>query len=287
MNKRDRTQSPSPAPLAIIGIGCLFPQADGGEAYWSNICAGVDAIDEIPESHWKVADYFDQDQKSPDRTYGRRGGFLSPVDFNPMEFNIPPNVLEAIDTSQLLGLVAAGRALKDAGYGPDRDLGRSKASVILGVTGTLELVIPLGARLGHPIWKRALDDAGVEPEVARDVVERIADGYVSWQENSFPGLLGIVVAGRISKQFDLGGHQLRGGRRPAPAPSAPCTWPPWSWPPASPTWWSLGGVDTFNDIFMYMCFSKTPGPFPPAATPNPSTPRRTAPSWAKGSALWC
>ena len=55
-------------------------------------------------------------------TYGQRGGFLSPFPFNPMEFNIPPNILEAIDTSQLLGLVAAGQALKDAGYGPEREL---------------------------------------------------------------------------------------------------------------------------------------------------------------------
>src|SRR5256714_1098167 len=74
-----------------------------------------------------------------------------------------------------------------------------------GVTGTLELVIPLGARLGHPLWRRALREAGVAAEVAEDVVRRIADGYVGWQENSFPGLLGNVVAGRIANRFDLGG----------------------------------------------------------------------------------
>ena len=150
------TTSGNGMQLAIVGIGCLFPQANDQQAYWANIMEGVDAITEVPASHWPVDEYYDQDQKSPDRTYGRRGGFISPVDFNPMEFNIPPNVLEAIDTSQLLGLVAAGQALKDAGYGPERSFDKSRASVILGVTGTLELVIPLGARLGHPIWRSAL-----------------------------------------------------------------------------------------------------------------------------------
>jgi hypothetical protein len=29
----------------------------------------------------------------------------------------------------------------------------------------------------------------------KDVVERISQGYVEWQENSFPGLLGNVIAG--------------------------------------------------------------------------------------------
>ena len=86
-----------------------------------------------------------------------------------------------------------------------KPLDRRRVSVMLGVTGTLELVIPLGARLGHPIWRRALQEAGVEQTVADDVVQRISDSYVGWQENSFPGLLGNVVAGRIANRFDLGG----------------------------------------------------------------------------------
>jgi len=243
--------------LAIIGIGCLFPQAEDQNAYWANIMDGVDAITEVPDSHWPVEAYYDQDQKSPDRTYGRRGGFISAVDFNPMEFNIPPNVLEAIDTSQLLGLVAAGQALKDAGYGPERPFDKSRASVILGVTGTLELVIPLGARLGHPIWRSALKDAGVDDAVAQDVVERISDSYVPWQENSFPGLLGNVVAGRISKQFDLGGTNCVVDAACASSLSA-LHLASMELASGKADLVVTGGIDTFNDIFMYMCFSKTP-----------------------------
>ena len=36
-------------------------------------------------------------------------------------------------------------------------------------------------------------------------MRRIADSYVGWQENSFPGLLGNVAAGRIANRLDLGG----------------------------------------------------------------------------------
>jgi acyl transferase domain-containing protein/NAD(P)-dependent dehydrogenase (short-subunit alcohol dehydrogenase family) len=251
------SSSTNSVPLAIIGIGCLFPQADDMHAYWSNITEGVDSITDIPPTHWKVADYFNQDPKSPDRTYGQRGGFLSAVDFNPMEFNIPPNVLEAIDTSQLLGLVAAGQALKDAGYGPEREYDRSRASVILGVTGTLELVIPLGARLGHPVWKRALREAGVEQSVADDVVQRISDAYVPWQENSFPGLLGNVVAGRISKQYDLNGTNCVVDAACASSFGA-LHLAAMELATGKSDMVVTGGIDTFNDIFMYMCFSKTP-----------------------------
>ncbi|MDD2899667.1 MAG: beta-ketoacyl synthase N-terminal-like domain-containing protein, partial [Desulfuromonadaceae bacterium] len=253
----NRETTASAAPLAIIGIGCLFPRAEDSSSYWTNIREGIDAISDIPASHWRVEDYYNQDPKSPDKTYGRRGGFLSDVSFNPMEYNIPPATLEAIDSSQLLGLVATGQALKDAGYGADRAYDRDRVSVILGVTGTLELVIPLAARLGHPHWRSALKDAGVDDTTAEDVVQRISDSYVSWQENSFPGLLGNVVAGRISKQFDLGGTNCVVDAACASSLSA-LHLASMELATGKSDMVVTGGIDTFNDIFMYMCFSKTP-----------------------------
>ncbi|WP_068412088.1 type I polyketide synthase [Planctomyces sp. SH-PL62] len=244
--------------MAIIGMGCLFPMAEDLERYWSNIRDRLDAVIDVPETHWRPEDYFDADPKAADRTYAHRGGFLSPVDFPLLDFGVSPNAVEATDTTQLLGLLVARKALEDAGYGAGgRDFARDRASVILGVTGTLELVIPLGARLGHPIWRRALAEAGVEAGTAEDVVRRISDSYVGWQEASFPGLLGNVAAGRIANKLDLGGsncvvdaacasslgavnlalHELASGRCDVAL---------------------SGGLDTFNDIFMYMCFSKTP-----------------------------
>ncbi|MGE5754550.1 MAG: beta-ketoacyl synthase N-terminal-like domain-containing protein, partial [Planctomycetaceae bacterium] len=254
MNSADPTH---PVPVAIIGMGCLFPKAEDLTSYWANIRNRLDAITEVPETHWRPEDYFDDDPKAPDRTYARRGGFLSPVDFPALEFGIAPHNLDATDTTQLLGLMVARQALEDAGYGPGRDFERDRVSVILGVTGTLELVIPLGARLGHPIWRRALEAAGVEETKAEEVVRRISGSYVDWQENSFPGLLGNVAAGRIANRLDLGGTncvidaacasslgavhlamlELASGRCDLAL---------------------TGGLDTFNDIFMYLCFSKTP-----------------------------
>ena len=85
------------SPLAIVGISCLFPGADNLQMYWANIKNGVDAIGPVPAgSHWDTADYFNADPKSPDRTYARRGGFLSPVPFNPMDFGISPKDIEPL-----------------------------------------------------------------------------------------------------------------------------------------------------------------------------------------------
>jgi len=64
------------APLAIIGIGCLFPKADGLGAYWANIKNRVDCITETPPTHWRPEEYLHPDPKAPDRVYVARGGFL-------------------------------------------------------------------------------------------------------------------------------------------------------------------------------------------------------------------
>ncbi|RLB98455.1 MAG: polyketide synthase, partial [Deltaproteobacteria bacterium] len=206
MTISDQTTSTASPPVAIIGMGCLFPKAPGLKEYWRLLWRGRDAIGPVPPSHWSAQDYYDPDPKRPDHVYCTRGGYLEPVDFDPTEFGIPPSSLEATDTSQLLSLVAARMALSDAGYGPgQRSFDRRRTSVILGVTGTQELVIPLASRLGHPRWRRAMLDAGIAPETAEKAVDAIGDQYVSWQESSFPGLLGNVVAGRICNRFDLGG----------------------------------------------------------------------------------
>lgn len=253
-----KPSEPSQAtPLAIIGIGCLFPRAEGPEAYWANILGQVDAITEVPETHWRPSDYVSADPKTPDRTYTARGAFLSPIDFNPLEFGISPKDIEATDTTQLLGLVVAKQALQDAGYWPESTFNRERVSVILGVTGTLELVIPLGARLGHPIWRRALREAGVEHSVAEDVVKRISDSYVGWQENSFPGLLGNVVAGRIANRLNLGGTNCVVDAACASSLSA-LHLAALELSSGKSDIAITGGLDAFNDIFMFMCFSKTP-----------------------------
>ena len=243
-------------PVAIIGMGCFFPKSSSLKEYWRLLINGIDGITKIPKSHWSPDDYFDQDPKKKDHIYCKRGGFLSPVSFDPTEFAIPPSSIEATDTSQLLGLLAAKAALEDSGYGNGRPFNREKTSVILGVTGTQELVIPLGARLGYPKWKQALEDSGISAKKTEEVIRRISDSYVSWQENSFPGLLGNVVAGRISNRFDLGGTNCVVDAACASSMSA-INLAVLELLSGRSDMVITGGVDTLNDIFMHMCFART------------------------------
>ena len=243
-------------PIAIIGMDCFFPKSSGLKAYWRLLFHGADAITDVPESHWSIQDYYDKDPKKADHIYCTRGGFLSPVSFDPVEFGLPPATLEATDTSQILALVAAKMALEDAGYGNGRAFDRDRTSVILGVTGTQELVIPLSTRLSHPLWRKVLRSTDIPAEKSEEIIQKISDSYVSWQENSFPGLLGNVVAGRISNRLDLGGTNCVVDAACASSMSA-IHLGVMELLSGRSNMVVTGGVDTLNDIFMHMCFSKT------------------------------
>ncbi len=96
-------------PIAIVGMASLLPQARNLREYWQNIVNKMDCITDVPSTHWSVEDYYDPNPRTTeDKTYCKRGGFLPEVDFNPMEFGIPPSILEVTDVSQLLSLVVPG-----------------------------------------------------------------------------------------------------------------------------------------------------------------------------------
>jgi acyl transferase domain-containing protein/NAD(P)-dependent dehydrogenase (short-subunit alcohol dehydrogenase family)/acyl carrier protein len=246
----------SSIPVAIIGIGCMFAKSSKLKDFWRLMYHGMDGIDTIPETHWSPADYYDKDPKRPDHVYCRRGGFLPTIGFDPSEFGIPPANLEATDTSQLLGLLTAKMALKDAGYLEGKDFNRDRASVILGATGTQELAIPLGARLGHPHWRRAMAAADIPADKIEEISRQIADSFVPWQENSFPGLLGNVIAGRICNRLDFGGTNCVVDAACASSLSA-LHLSLMELTAGRSDMVITGGVDLLNDIFMHMCFSST------------------------------
>ena len=81
-------------PIAITGVSALFPKARNVQEYWSNLVDAVDCIQDVPQTHWRTEDYYDPDPAAEDKTYCRRGGFLPEIQFDPMEFGIPPNTIE-------------------------------------------------------------------------------------------------------------------------------------------------------------------------------------------------
>ncbi|AHH17983.1 polyketide synthase [Nocardia nova SH22a] len=242
-------------PIAIVGMSGLLPKARNHREYWQNIVDGVDCTDEVPPSRWQLDDYYDEDPAAPDKTYARHGAFVPDVDFDPLEFGLPPNQLEVTSTMQTLSLGVARDLLADAGATGSGWYDPARTGVVLGTTGPVPLMHPLAARLSTPVLKRAARSVGLTAADADAIADRFTAAFAPWEENSFPGLLANVVAGRVANRLGLGGMnctvdaacaaslaairtaiaELRDGRADMMI---------------------TGGVDTENTIFIYMCFSK-------------------------------
>lgn len=244
-------------PIAVVGVSALFPGSYDATGFWRDILAGKDLLSDIPKSHWLIDDYFDADPSAPDKTYAKRGGFLNPVDFDALGFGIPPSTMPATDTSQLLALIVAQQVLEDVARERIEQIDRSRISVILGVTSAQELLFSMVSRLQKPVWVKALRESGLAESEVQAACQRIADQYVPWQEASFPGLLGNVVAGRIANRLNLGGTNCVTDAACASSFSA-LAMAVSELQLGDSDLVITGGVDTLNDIFMYMCFSKTP-----------------------------
>src|SRR4051812_21848443 len=111
------SQRPVRPSIAVVGVSALFPGSNTAGGFWKDILEGQDRMTDVPPSHWLIEDYYDPNPAAQDKTYARRGAFLGNVDFDPMEYGVPPNIVPSTDTSQLLALIMAKQVLDDATRG--------------------------------------------------------------------------------------------------------------------------------------------------------------------------
>jgi len=244
-------------PIAIVGASAMYAGQTGARGFWHDILSGRDLITPIPESHWLLSDYHDPDPSAPDKTYATRGSFLPDVDFDTLDWGIPPSIIPTTDTTQLLALIVAQQVLQDAAGDAFETMDRSRVSVILGVTSAQELLGTMVSRLQRPVWTKALREMGLAESQVEEACRRIEDHYVPWKESTFPGLLGNVVAGRIANRLNLGGTNCVTDAACASSFSAVAMGVN-ELLLGDSDMVITGGADTLNDIFMHMCFSKTP-----------------------------
>jgi acyl transferase domain-containing protein/NAD(P)H-dependent flavin oxidoreductase YrpB (nitropropane dioxygenase family)/NAD(P)-dependent dehydrogenase (short-subunit alcohol dehydrogenase family)/acyl carrier protein len=201
-HRKQQAEDPEPpSDVAIIGMACFLPGAADVQTYWENILGRVNAITEIPLDHWDWRLYYDPDPKARDKICSKWGGFLADIPFDPLLFGMPPNSLTSIEPVQLYALEAVRRALADAGYA-NRPFPRERTAVILGAGGgAAQLAIAYSFRSYLPMLATV---PGLKDSAA-EVLHQAETLLPEWTEDSFPGILVNVIAGRVANRFDLGG----------------------------------------------------------------------------------
>jgi acyl transferase domain-containing protein/surfactin synthase thioesterase subunit/enoyl-CoA hydratase/carnithine racemase len=102
-------------PIAIIGIGCRFPEANNKNEYWTLLSEGKNIISSIPDKRWELLQGTEESlmQAQADMC---KGGFLSDITgFDAYFFGITPREALRMDPQQRLLLEVAYEAIEDAG----------------------------------------------------------------------------------------------------------------------------------------------------------------------------
>ncbi len=121
-------------PIAVVGMGGLFPAADGSascEQLWQQALHGRDAVRPVPPGRWLLDpdEVFDPAIAVADRTYSRNGCFLGSLAVDPAGLDLPAELLPQLDPVYHLALHAGREAFHSA---RTDGMDRHKVGVILG-----------------------------------------------------------------------------------------------------------------------------------------------------------
>jgi acyl transferase domain-containing protein/NAD(P)-dependent dehydrogenase (short-subunit alcohol dehydrogenase family) len=201
-------------PVAIIGMGGIFPGARTIGAYWDLLRSGRSALTEVPRERWNADIFYQPGLPTVRRTPAKVGGFITDFAYDWKTHKIPPRQVENADPLQFMLLDAADQALRDAGL-DRRPFDRRRTGVIVGSGFAGDFAGQLNRALRLPEFQKTLARVLCRQEVAPDLVEPLCaafaelflrhHGVIHDETGSYTA---STLASRINKTFDFMGGTL-------------------------------------------------------------------------------
>ncbi|HAN93152.1 MAG TPA: polyketide synthase type I, partial [Nitrospira sp.] len=157
----DQTEPRDGLDLAIVGMAARFPGAPDLEAFWRNLCAGVESVSRLTPQELAEAGV---DRKTAGRpNYVGARAVLEGIDlFDAPFFSMTPKEAETTDPQQRLLLECAWETLEHAGYDPSRYKGSIGVYAGSSTSGYLYHLFPRRVLLQSPAEMSAM--LGVEKD---------------------------------------------------------------------------------------------------------------------------
>ncbi|MBI4061219.1 MAG: type I polyketide synthase [Elusimicrobia bacterium] len=183
--------SQKPEPIAIVGLGGIFPDAPTPARFWENLAARRCAAREVPAGRWAIPpdSAFDPAKGAADKVYSKKACFVSDFVFDPGGLALDAQWALSLDPAFHLALHAAREALAQARLSA---ADKARTGVVMG-----QLVLPTD---GAAAWSREL----LLPAFERDALglpPRRRAARVNAANRFVAGLPGGV----LTKAFGLGG----------------------------------------------------------------------------------
>lgn len=167
-------------PIAVVGRGCVLPDALDPDTFWDNIAAGRTSLSAVPgEDRWRLPRRLAMGSVGDhlDRTWTDVGGYVGGFEsvFDPGGFRIAPERILSLDPLFHWVMYGVRQALTEAG----REGPLPRAGLVL---GNLSYPTPTGAVYAEHVWlsaqQAALRDALLTGERRRrpDARNRFSSG---------------------------------------------------------------------------------------------------------------
>ncbi|MFI6697535.1 beta-ketoacyl synthase N-terminal-like domain-containing protein [Streptomyces sp. NPDC050509] len=139
-------------PIAVVGRGCVLPDALDPDTFWDNIAAGRSSLSAVPEGRWRLPHRWATGSVGDhlDRTYSDIGGYVRGFEsvFEPSGLRIAPERILSLDPLFHWVMYGVRQALTEAGLaGP-----LPRAGLVL---GNLSYPTPMGAAFAEHLWLSA------------------------------------------------------------------------------------------------------------------------------------
>ena len=158
--------APTSSPIAVVGLGGLFPQAPDLDTFQRNIQAGVDASREVPPGRW-VLDPQDayESTLAVDKVYSKRACFVEDFTLDAAGLNLDADILRRLDPLYEMVLHVGRQAFDDASTGTldRRRVGVTLAAIALPTDGASAITREV---LGRAFEDTLLGTAGAQSAAA-------------------------------------------------------------------------------------------------------------------------
>jgi 8-amino-7-oxononanoate synthase len=195
------TASPT-RDVAIVGIGCRFPQAADAGAYWRNILDARVCFSEIPGDRWDHGLFYDPSPRAIDKTYARKVGLLDDVrSFAALHYGLAPLRVNVMDPQHRLLLDCVRVALEDAGM-REAALAGTHTGVYVGASVS-EYKDLVTSRLRAPAMMAG--QFGRAPSAPKQVAEALVEDVTPLRAFTIAGNLLNMAAATVAQTFDFRG----------------------------------------------------------------------------------
>ncbi|MDQ2086118.1 SDR family NAD(P)-dependent oxidoreductase [Herbivorax sp. ANBcel31] len=200
--------------VAIVGMGGLFPDASNKDVFWENILNKKVSIKDVPNHIFNSKVFYRPEMygqvNKQDMSYTKIGALIDTdkLNFLSNKYRIPPTVAEQMDPNQHTAIYCVDQALQCM----KSSIPKERAAVIFGtgapgtrydnVTRRTYYYRVKNHLMNNSKLKSTFTSEEME-ELIDCISEKSLEGILPVTEDSAPGMLQSINAGRISNVFDF------------------------------------------------------------------------------------